>query len=85
MGKAQKHRGPASDSANISSLDVLANGPNTISESTVSNTELSELFGPHWALGRELSEFPSAYYLCAKANSPSFCLQNSVSSPRPFF
>ena len=47
-------------------------GPNTISESTVSNFELSEFFGPHRALGRELSEFLSAYYLCAKANSPRF-------------
>ena len=59
---------------------------NTVSESTVSNTKLSELFRPHWVSGRELSEFLSAYYLCAKANlpslshnSPSF-LQHSVSS-----
>ena len=29
------------------------NGPNTVSESTVSNTELSELFGSHRAPGRE--------------------------------
>ena len=36
----------------------LGSGPNTVSGSTVSNTELSE--------------FLSAYYLCAKANSPSF-------------
>ena len=28
--------------------------------------------GPHRVPGRELSEFLSAYYLCAKANSPSF-------------
>ena len=27
---------------------------------------------PHRVLGRELSEILSAYYLCAKANSPSF-------------
>ena len=26
---------------------VLGNGPNTVSESTVSNTELSEFFGAH--------------------------------------
>ena len=66
----------------------VGNGPNTVSESTVSNTELGEFFGPHRALGRELSEFLSAYYVCvcAKANSPSFSqnspslLQNSVSS-----
>ena len=29
-------------------------------------------------LGRELRELLSAYYLCAKANSPSFSHQNSV-------
>ena len=59
----------------------LGNGPNTVSESTVSNTKLSECFGAHWVLGSELSEFLSAYYLCAKANSPSFS-QNSPSLPR---
>ena len=58
---------------------VFGNGPNTVSESTVSNTEPRKLFGPHRVPGRELSEFLSACYLCAKANSPSF-LQNSVSS-----
>ena len=56
----------------------------SIGSPTVSNSELSEFFGPHRVLGRELSEFLSAYYLCAKANSPSFSqnspslLQNSV-------
>ena len=35
--------------------------------------------GPHRALGRELSEFLSAWYLFDKANSPSFS-QNSPSS-----
>ena len=38
-------------------------------------------FGPHWVPGRELSELLSAYYLCAKANSPSFS-QNSPSLPQ---
>ena len=42
----------------------FGNGPNTVSESTASNTELSEFFGPHRAPGRELSEFLSAYDLC---------------------
>ena len=56
-------------------------GPNTVSESTVSNTELSEFFRPHWLPGSELSEFLSAYNLCAKANSPSSS-QNSPSLPR---
>ena len=56
------------------------NGLTTVSESTASNTELSEFLGPHRVPGRELSEFLSAYYLCAKANSPSFA-QNSPSLP----
>ena len=44
------------------------NRPNTVSEKTVSNTELSEFFGPHRVPGRELSEFLSSYCFCAKAN-----------------
>ena len=56
----------------------FGNGPNTVSESTVSNPELSEFFWPHRVLGRELSEFLSAYCLRAKANSPSSS-QNSPS------
>ena len=62
---------------------LVGDGPSTVSESTVSNTELGEFFGPR-VPGRELSEFLSAYYLCTKANSPSFSqnspslLQNSV-------
>ena len=59
----------------------VGNGANTVSGSTVSNTELSEFFGAHRVPGSELSEFLSAYYLCAKANSPSFS-QNSPSLPR---
>ena len=54
------------------SLKYVGDGPNTVSESTVSNTELSEIFGPHRVPGRELSELLSAYYLCAKVNSLSF-------------
>ena len=53
----------------------FGDGPDTVSESTVSDTELSEFFGPHQVLGRELSEFLSAYYLRAKANSPSFFVE----------
>ena len=49
-----------------------------VSESTVSNTELGEFFDPQLVLGRELSEFLSAYYLCAKTNSPRLS-QNSRS------
>ena len=67
----------------LHSSTSVRNGPNTFSGSTVSNTELSEFFCPHRVPGRELSEFLSAYYLCAKAsfrqNSPSLP-QNSVSS-----
>ena len=51
---------------------LIGNGPNTVSESTASNTKLSEFFGPHRVLERELGEFLSAYYVCAKANSLSF-------------
>ena len=61
--------------------EKFGNGPNTVSGSTVSNTELSELFWAHWVQLSELSEFLSAYYLCANANSPSF-LQNSPSLPQ---
>ena len=50
----------------------IGNGPNTVSGSTVSNTELSEFFGAHRVPGSELSEFLSAYYLWVNANSPSF-------------
>ena len=57
------------------------NRPNTVSASTVSNTELSEFFGAHWVPGSELSEFLSVYYLCAKAKLTEFS-QNSPSLPR---
>ena len=43
-----------------------------ISEGTVSNAELSQFFTAHQVPGRELSEFLSAYDLCAKANLPTF-------------
>ena len=43
-----------------------------VSESTGSNTELSEFVWPSLSSGGELSEFNSAHYLCAKVNSPSF-------------
>ena len=60
---------------------IIRNRPNTVSESTVSDTELSEFFGPYRVPEKELSEFLSAYYLCAKAKSPSFS-QNSPSLPQ---
>ena len=49
-----------------------------VSESTVSNTQLSEFFNPDSVLGRELSEFLSAHNLCAKVNLPRSS-QNSAS------
>ena len=66
-------------------MGLNGDGPNTGSESKVSNTELSEFFGPRRVPGRELIELLPAYYLCAKASSPSFSgelteSQNSVSS-----
>ena len=65
----------------------LGDGPNTVSGSTASNTELSEFFCLHRVPVRELSEFLSAYYLCELTE---FSLpQNSVrlsefSSPKQF-
>ena len=50
---------------------MFGDGPNTVSESTVPITKLSEFPGSHRVPGRELSEFLSAYNMCAKANSPS--------------
>ena len=61
--------------------ESVENGPNTVSGSTVSNTELSEFFGAHWVPGSELSEFLSAYNLCAKTNSPSFFAELTEFAP----
>ena len=44
----------------------IGNGPNTVSESMASKTELSEFFGPHRVPGRELSEFLSAFFFGVK-------------------
>ena len=44
----------------------FGDGPNTVSESTVSNAELSEFLGPHQVAGKERSEFLSAYYYVPK-------------------
>ena len=68
-------------SSSFFSRKKIGNGPNTVSESTASDTELSEFFGPHRVRGGELSELLSAYYLCAKVNSPSLS-QNSASLPQ---
>ena len=51
----------------------IGNGPKfRFSESTVSNEGLSEFIGPHRVLGRELSEFLSAYYVCGQSELTEF-------------
>ena len=50
----------------------VRNGPNTVSGSTVSNTEITEFFCPHRVPGRELSEFLSAYYFVCKSELTEF-------------
>ena len=77
-GVTKQRHIPNSSSQGLSNLALcckhkkVRNGPTAVSESTVSNTELSEFFGARRVPGRELSEFLSAYYLCAKANSQIF-------------
>ena len=58
--KKTRFPGKHHDTKNLKVLD-FGNRPNTVSESTVSNTELSELFGSHPVPGRELSDFLSTY------------------------
>ena len=60
---------PCSETGRIRFRGVRFQTPNSVS-----------FFGAHWVPGSELSEFLSAYYLCAKANSTSFS-QNSPSLP----
>ena len=50
----------------------IGNGPNRVSESAVSKIELSEFFGPHRVLGRELSEFLSAFDFVCKLELTEF-------------
>ena len=62
--KAPKH---------LSCCVSVFSGPNTVSESTVSNTELSEFFGPHRVPGRGLSEFTrSPLFVCKCELTESF-------------
>ena len=61
-------------------LENVEDGQNTVSESTVSNTELGEFSCPRRVPGRELSELLSAHYLCGKVKSTS-ASQNSPSVP----
>ena len=57
-------------------LKMFGHGPNTVSGSTVSSTDLSNFFGGSLSSRGKLSELLSTSYLCAKANSPSLS-QNS--------
>ena len=58
---------------------------NTVLESMVSNTGISELFGPHWVSRKERSEFLSACYnVCADANSLSFRRTHRVCRRTPW-
>ena len=63
---ASKYMGELAMSTSVPALArdlTVGDGPNTVSESTVSDTKLSEFVCPHRVLGRELSGFRSAYYL----------------------
>ena len=79
--KRKKSFSPRRSAGVATPISKLGDGPDRASESTVSNTKLSEFFGPHRVPGRELSEHLSANCLCAKANSPRFS-QNSPSLPQ---
>ena len=61
----------------------FGNGPNTVSESMVSKHRTQWFFHSHRLPGRELSEFLSAYYVCAKANSPSLSQNSSSLAKNP--
>ena len=50
----------------------VGNGPNTVSESTVSRTELSEFFGPRRVPGRELSELFCQPFVCVPKRTHEF-------------
>ena len=52
-------------------LSIFRDGPNTVSGRTVSNTELSELFGPR-RVGRELSELFSAFLFACQSELTEF-------------
>ena len=51
---------------------LSGDGPNAVSESTVSNNEPSESFGSHRAPRRELSEFLSAYRMVCQSELTEF-------------
>ena len=56
---------------------MFEDGLNTVSESTVSNTELSKLFGPHRVPGREVSEFVSLFFV-SKFFRPEYAVSRSL-------
>ena len=61
---------------------LIGNGPNTVSESTVSNTELSEFFCPRRVPGTELSEFLSADLFVCQSELTEFFAELSVFAPK---
>ena len=68
----QRWTNTCSGIGHIVSVVDFRDGPTTVSESTVSNTELSEFFLALAEFWGQLSEFFSAFYLCAKVNTPTF-------------
>ena len=58
------------------------NGPNTVSESTVSNTELSEFFGPHRVRGANSVSWAQPIICVPKRTHRVFFSQNSPSLPQ---
>ena len=59
---------------------ILGDGPSTVSESAVSNTQLSEFLALAEFQRQSSVSSSQPFYLCAKANSPSSS-QNSPSLP----
>ena len=60
----------------------FGDGPNTVSESAVSNTELSEFFGAHRVPGRENSVSSSQPFVCVTKRTHRVFSQNSPSLPQ---